>query len=866
MNNSESRVAPIRRVWVDAVIVCLLWSVAYAIGLWYIGVFNATRPPMDLSYREFGAAVAQACGHGFVDTGYDATPGLSRFLTGQADTFSCDELPRSLATAPPSFMQRIYRYLMSSAALIWIVRGHISWSGLAPLYGMLYAFTIAAAYGLFRVAMRIRMVAALCAIAFMVSAIHLGQLAYIRDYAKAPFILGLLFIMALMAAGPVTWRGVLGLAAAFGALLGIGFGFRNDLLINVPPFLVVVLVCLPGGLTRNLAIKAAAIGTAAVVFTLVAWPVIRAYQGGSNSGHVALLGLMTTFDAPLGIRGSIYDWGYTYLDGFVGALIYSYNSRMHGIATTFLSAEYDHAAVSYLFRIARHWPADLIARAYASVLKILEMPFTIGTYTNAIPYGAIGSRVAGFFDWQMMVLRWLSGSGVVAAALALIMAAGISTRIAFALLALLLYYAGYPAIQFHVRHFFHLEFIGWLAVGSLVDRLALSGWGLATTWRQDRTIDLPALQRGLGRSLFFIGGAMAILVGGLAIARAYQQRHVLSMLASYADAPRDPLPIKASVTNGTALVASPALSATALHASGQGFATEYLMAEFSADRCEAARFPVTLRYTSRWVANDFSREDDVVLHRQGGPTRLVFPAFYNEWSTFEGIELPQKYAPCLSSLSRFTDLQRFPILLDITLTSEWKRAALYQTIASLESRAEDGEAEYFTAPKHLAITQNTLWHPQPLTTADVAERANIVTPSAKAGEWTIRGRPQLRTSYLLRFKDRPSHKGDIFIAEGRARTGAFLLALVKGEQWSGHVVVDSRGPFVVALEPQEDGAYGILLTADLKPHWPATHIGPWVEWLPGATLWSDVVLERIGWVAGPHGVAAPRGALVVKTP
>ena len=33
---------------------------------------------------------------------------------------------------------------------------------------------------------------------------------------------------------------------AFGAVLGLGFGFRNDLLINVPPFAAVVLFCLPG--------------------------------------------------------------------------------------------------------------------------------------------------------------------------------------------------------------------------------------------------------------------------------------------------------------------------------------------------------------------------------------------------------------------------------------------------------------------------------------------------------------------------------------------------------------------------------------------------------------------------------------------
>ena len=35
-------------------------------------------------------------------------------------------------------------------------------------------------------------------------------------------------------------------------MLGIGFGFRNDLLINILPWVAVVLLCLPGRLLSNL--------------------------------------------------------------------------------------------------------------------------------------------------------------------------------------------------------------------------------------------------------------------------------------------------------------------------------------------------------------------------------------------------------------------------------------------------------------------------------------------------------------------------------------------------------------------------------------------------------------------------------------
>ncbi|HVZ23108.1 MAG TPA: hypothetical protein VG871_18675 [Vicinamibacterales bacterium] len=853
VNLFRTAAAAVRRVWVDLVIVCALWAAACAAGVWYVGVYSAARAPVDLSYREFAAAVSMACGRGFVDPGYDATPGLDRFLSAQTDTFSCSEFPPRLDTAPPNFTQRIYRYLMESAALVWIVRGRISWSGLTPLYGMLYAFTIAAAYGIFRTAMRLRLLAVLAAVAFMVSAIHLAQLPFIRDYAKAPFILGLLLVMARMAVGPLTWRRTLALAAAFGVILGIGFGFRNDLLINVPPFVAVVFLCLPGRIIRNLAMKCAAVGVAAALFVAVSWPVLRAYERGSNSGHVALLGLMTTFERPLGIRGSIYDWGYTYLDGFISATIYSYNYRIHGITTEFLSKDYDRAAMAYLFQVARHWPADMMARAYASVLKVLELPFTIGTYTNVIPYGATGPRVSAFYGWQIGELRHLSGYGVLLAALALAFVAGTSIWSAFALLGLLMYYAGYPAIQFQVRHFFHLEFIGWLALGFVVDRVAMAAWTLGQEWRSRRAVDLRPWTRGALRAGAFAASAAAVIAGGLVALRAYQQPHVRALLETYAAAPRERLATQTIVKGDTALIVSPELWADRLREEKTvSVSTQYLVAEFSDDACGAARLPVTLKYAWTMIANDFSREAVVALGRHTGPTRMFFPAFYHGFTHFAGLELPREYAGCLTSLSRVADVRRFPILLDITFTPTWRQAALYQTIDLVESRDDGGEPGYFTTPRTLVVSAEALDRPAPFAPADVVERASIVTRTPD-GRWVIRGRPPLQTSYLLRFRAHQARRGDLFVAKGTTRTGSFLIGPLEGEQWSGNVAVDRRGAFVVAVQPTEDGEYGVLLSADLKPHFPADHIGhrigPWVEWIPGATLWIDIVLDRIGWAS-----------------
>jgi hypothetical protein len=832
--------------------------VACAAGAWYTGVLIAARAPVDNSQHEFGAAVAMACGRGFVDPGYDATPGLNRFLTNQSDRFECSELPATLPPRELNITQRLYRYLMSAAAIVWIVRGTISWSGLAPLYGMLYAFTVVAAYGLFRTAMRNRLLAVLAALALTVSVIHLSQLAFIRDYAKAPFILALILIMARMARGEPTRGRTLGYAAAFGVILGIGFGFRNDLLINVPPFLAVVFCCLPGPLTKNLALKVAAVGLAAAAFVGVAWPVLRAYQSGSNTGHVALLGLMTTFDAPLAIRPSIYDWGYTYLDGFVSTTINSYSSRVFGHPAAYLSPEYDRLAVGYLLQIARHWPADMLVRAYASILKILEMPFTIGTYATAIPEGASGPNVAAVFGWQMSALRFVSGGGAVLAALALTIVGSASLRTAFMMLAFLLYYAGYPAIQFHVRHFFHLEFIGWLALGFVVDRAAGFLWSAGRGWWLAVPFDAEAWRRRVVRAAVFVLASAVAVVGALQLLRTYQERHVRSLLRAYFDAHLEKLSTESVIQGDKALVVSPELWANRpQEASVTPVSTRYLVVELSADGCAAARLPLTLKYDWTDSASEFSRKTAVTLRRGSPPARLFFPVYYNrQWSHFAGIELPREYAGCVTSVSRVTDSWRYPMLLDITFTPEWERTELYQTLSAVERVRPVDAPSFYTVPTDLAVTQRALAKSTPLSTADVVERAAIAKPAGD-GSWTIRGRPEIPTSYLLRFKNRQVARGATLMVTGEVRRGQFLLGILEGEQWNGNVAVGERGPFVVAVEAPRDGKFGVLLTADLKPRWPASHIGPrigpLVEWLPGATLWSDLVLEKLEWVDGKHG-------------
>src|SRR5262249_10434697 len=152
-------------------------------------------------------------------------------------------------------------------------------------------------------------------------------------------------------------------------------------------WIVVVAFCVGDRPLGAWPLKALCLAASAAAFLAAAWPILRAYSQGSNSGHVALLGLMTTFDQPLGIRQSIYERGRAHLDGDGSALVNSFTLREHGHPVAYLSKEYDAGMAAYLLQIARHWPADMLVRAYASVLRVVDVPFHVGTYTAVVPYG-----------------------------------------------------------------------------------------------------------------------------------------------------------------------------------------------------------------------------------------------------------------------------------------------------------------------------------------------------------------------------------------------------------------------------------------------------------------------------------------------
>ena len=237
-------------------------------------------------------------------------------------------------------------------AVAWMVLG-ISWSGLAPLFGVLYGLTTALAYANFRLIVG-RAAALAATAALTVSTLQLTNLPNLRDYAKAPLTLALVFVLVALAVRPWRPRTVLLLSLAYGLILGIGYGFRTDLLIDIPPFLITMVLFMPGGLLRNLPVKIAAIGLCAAGFIAAGWPIITSVVGsGGCQWHPFLVGFTAPF-ASLGVSGVRTDGGI-----FPGRLRVDdrlgYASRFHRTSAHRIPLARDDVASGSYCTPARHF-------------------------------------------------------------------------------------------------------------------------------------------------------------------------------------------------------------------------------------------------------------------------------------------------------------------------------------------------------------------------------------------------------------------------------------------------------------------------------------------------------------------------------
>jgi hypothetical protein len=643
----------------EAAVVGLLFVVAALWGTFYWNrSLQAGRQP-SFYQLYYEPAVMMACGHGFVQAD-PPLPAITDFVLLKRDALSCADIPPGThLTARGLDQKKAWIYLLSTVAAAWRVLG-ISWSGLGPLFGILFGATIAAAYGIFRVGMG-RAVSAACAVALMVSSVHLQNLPHLRDYAKAPFTLTLMLLLFVMVAGAATWRRLLAIAVTYGVVLGIGYGFRTDFLIDIPLFLLVLFLFIDGGILGNLPLKCAATALFALAFVASAWPVIRTVQrSGGCQWHAVLLGLTDGRSDALMVTRTPYNFGHDFSDDFVYAQATAYALRIGhtGGHIEYCSPEYDAVTGRYIRDIARTFPGDMVTRGIASTVQVLQVPFR--WYDQPLP---------GFsntlYRLRRLVLKPLRGSGPVFMAATVLALASVSVRFGLFALFFMFYAGGYPMLQFDVRHYFHLEFMTWWSIGFLAQQLAVHWRAAGGQWRTmvGQIRDRYAWRRGAA----VLGGAAAVLLIAIWAARGYQQRQATQLFRQYVEAPHEALRL-GQPTAGM-------LQVVPLRRPADSDPMPAAMIEIDLDRsrCDADA-AVTTRY--RRPNDEFGHRTTVVGAAPGGLTRIFEPVF----SGFEGVVFEHTAPHCVAGVYRLAAPERIPLLLSVRLADGWEHRPLYQQL------------------------------------------------------------------------------------------------------------------------------------------------------------------------------------------
>jgi len=646
---------------------------------------------------------------------------VRKFLTVQTGSFDCKDLPVQAKDTPLGWLSIELLYLLAASGSIWFVTG-ISWASLNYL-GAAFAGAFAVAiYGLCRLFLPLPWAVAATIFAF-VSASNMEMLPSIRDYSKAPFIVGGMFFAGLLLKYSATRKSAILSTVAAGLTAGVGFGFRTDLILAVPFFFFVLGLFIVQTRLRKLGLAALCALAFGASFAVASAPVLSFYRGGGIIGHVALLGLTTPFNHPLGLTDPVYDIGAIYYDGDMYRFTLQYAAmatRDPGMPPDIDFAydpgsEYARYSLNGLVEFAKQFPADIFVRITASILRILN------------------SHAPGRYIF--------ADCGLVTFAVAIATIAAIDPIMATFLAAAGVYFGGSLALQFDPRHAFYLEFLVWLSAAIVLRWVSSLVWDY---FRPSRVIgrDEP-IRASPNPGIPAVAGMLAIVVSAILLwvvliwgARAYQQVSIRRLFERYLSADRQPVNFEEIKADGTVLLKpvgmAPDMNGKTISIDKAYFSGVYLVLTLDAQGCNESEFAGTFVYRKISPYVDVSRTLRIPLRSKESKSYILMPI--SHLFAFVGIEMAADKRACLTNLEAIGHSRSLPLPLVLRLEPRWKEAPLYQQFR----RSPFSSATVVSAvPSDLLTTLDTNnLKFNPLQSTDWQE----TVPPAKAADTTDEGR------------------------------------------------------------------------------------------------------------------------------
>jgi hypothetical protein len=697
--------ARLRHTWPDVVLAAAFFLFG---ALLTRSVIQVQQPRRVFFYERFlSAAVLDACGLGFNEYEPARTPPvLDEFIKRQTIALSCDALPRDQPLRAAGWFAVMHRYLAWLMTFIWRIRG-VDWNVLATMFEAAGGAVAALAYTIGRLALN-RVWAGALGLAVATSGLNLGYVTWFRDYAKAPFLLASLALHGWMVTRSRSARSLVALSVMQGMVVGIGLGFRTDILVAIPMFLLVVGVLLPRGVGLTLKWRATALVAFVVAFLLTGWPVLRGYGQGGNIPHVMLLGLAQPFDEPLGIAAAHYAVNPTYWD-FQTEMQVRAHSRAMGVDdwAAVSTVSYDRATARYLRAVVSALPADMLVRTYAAVLTVFKMPFSpLTTQYCRTLQGSLAGTACAVRDHVFSPLRRLP---LLPVSVFLVVMAALRLRLAAFLCACLAVYAGTSMMQYDVRHAFHLEILALWTLAFAGQHLGTVARGIRRSIANGGEALLPTLRQWSKRATAVTAALVVVPAITLLLVRDWQARHLSDLFERYVAADVQKLPL--AWLDETPAVRRVSLESVLLPferwSPGQStMRAEIVRVVLGGPLCGGRDVVMTLQYRTTFettavtgaITGITGVTVPAVLHWRvppdGAATQVFLPVYRalvgqpaaaqpSAEFLAPGIDFSIADAPCVQALARVRSPTSFPLQLAVALPPDWRHLPHYQRLAVL---------------------------------------------------------------------------------------------------------------------------------------------------------------------------------------
>ncbi|WP_320178449.1 glycosyltransferase family 39 protein [Roseovarius pacificus] len=699
----------------DALIAGVLF-VVFSLGGWLFlngyGLTPGTRFGDDPMM--FQPAVGIAAGMGYSTIMLHA-PGAEDFFTGQSDSLNLDLVrdPQYYMPATGKFdLDRVY--LLTAIGWIWRVTG-VHWWAVWILPSVFLGLLAVATYGIFRLAARPSIsVVGTCLALF--SPVVLDILPGVRDFCKGPFVLFAILFCGLVIRGVFSRKQRLVACAFMGLFIGVGIGFRQDSIVCLPPVIGCLLLAPAKG---RWPLRFVDVAILLVAFLLPAWPILRmnSNSGGNNAFYLLQgfseyslddLDLIPASYTPIPSHGDYnvhaaisayadaqgFDFGQYLLTAQVGLQVRSValgqTMPWHPAVTLPNLVEVDpfeiwsygpeQIARHYVWNLINTFPADVLTRAYGSVLRIVR---------GDIPQGTRPESYLGLFE-KINVLRrpmihFLLYFGPLFLLVTFLAMAAQRPWQAFLALGVTLFFLGYPSLSSQPRHVYHLYFAClWFPA------FILEGLWRAPSWRREGLTPerKAAIRRALPRVLIFsvvVGSLLAVPLWG---ARLWQAHAVSGLKSRYASVRLEPLEYQLRQEADLTTVCLPDTSnffhdlnrPLSLDDVLSGWKRPYIEAEYLvADlECSQDYASALVAHEDRAVLFDFETTRRFPLQSVPVTVRLFVPVFgFSEKQTAYGgrpispfNSITFNNGTHVKGLYRVTNINDFPMLMTLWLPED----------------------------------------------------------------------------------------------------------------------------------------------------------------------------------------------------